>query len=170
MSATIPTAPTMNELKEDKGLLVASVRESDGAVKIESFPIGQDNILTREEAIAKGCPILKPTSTKKIGIWCSGIGKRFAEYVVVSTAKEIEKFRKSAERQNEEDRKKVWVNILRELNRYTDAELNAHYEVSSKEWRDWCNDAMLFYAYNSVIFKKGIPCFELPKEELAKAH
>jgi len=170
MSATIPTAPSISELKEDKGLLVVSQRSSDDAVKIETFPIGQDNILTCEEAIAQGCPIMKPTSTKKIGVWCSGIGKRFAEYVVVSTPKEITSSRKRAEKQTEEERKRIWVSILRELNRYTDAELNAHYEASSQEWRNWCNDAVLFYAYNAVIFKKGVPCFELPKEKIAEAH
>jgi len=159
---TIPTP-----LKEDKNVWVISI---DDAVKTESFPIGQDNILTPDEAIAQGCPIMKHTSNKKIGIWCGGIGKRFAEYVVVSTPNEIEHSRKMAEEQTEEDRNRVWVGILRELNRYTDAELKAHYEVMSEEWREWCDNAMLFYAYNSVIYKKGISCFEQSKQEIENAH
>jgi hypothetical protein len=156
------------EMKPDAGVVIASVCESDGAVKIESFPLGK-NVLTPDEAREQGLPIIKPNSKKKIGIWCGGIGTRFNEYSIISTAKEITGMIKNAEKQNEAERKHIWVSILRELNRYTDEELNAHYEATDQAWRDWCNDAVLFYAYNAVIFKKGIPSMELTTADKARA-
>ena len=160
---------SMPELKPDAGIVVASRRESDGAVKIESFPVGK-NVLTPEEAVEQGLPIIKPTSTKKIGVWCGGISTRFKDYIVITSAKEITQSIKNGEKLDEQERKRIWVSILRELNRYTDEELNAHYEATDQEWRDWCNDAVLFYAYNAIIFKKGIPSVELSTEQKKTAH
>ena len=147
------------EMKPDAGI-VATVRKRDGAVKIESFLTGNPNVLTQEEVKEQGLPTVKPNSTEEIYIWCGGISNRFKEYSVVSTAKEITGVIKSVEKQDEKERKHTWVSILRELTRYTDEELNAHYEAHDQAWGDWCNDAVLFYAYNAVIFKKGIPCRE----------
>jgi hypothetical protein len=159
---------TTPEMKPDAGILVASVRESDGAVKIESFPISE-NVLTPQEAVEQGLHIIKPTSTKKIGVWCGGIAERFKEYSIISSAKEITGMIKNAEKLEEKERKHIWVSILRELHKHTDEQLNAHYEAQSQEWRDWCNDAVLFYAYNAVIFKKGIPSMELTTADKARA-
>jgi len=156
-------------MNTDAGIIAVSVRESDGAVKIESFPTGNPNILSVCEAQSQGLPIIKPTSSKKIGVWCGGIGTRFKEYIILSTAKEITAQIKSAEKLGEQDRKRIYVSVLRNLNKYTNEELHAHYEATNQEWRDWCNDAILFYAYNAVIFKKGIPSVELSKADKARA-
>jgi hypothetical protein len=156
-------------MNPDARIAVASVRESDGAVKIESFSTGNPNILSVCEAQAQGLPIIKPTSSKQIGVWCGGIGTRFKEYIILSTAKEITAQIKSAEKLGEQDRKRIYICVLRNLNKYTDEELNAHYEATDQVWRDWCNDAILFYAYNAVIFKKGIPSMELSKADKARA-
>ena len=155
-------------MKPDAGI-VATVRERDGAVKIESFLTGNPNVLTLKKAKKQGLLTVKPNSTKEIGIWCGGISNRFKEYSVISTAKEITGVIKSVEKQDEKERKHTWVSILRELSRYTDEELNAHYEATDQAWRDWCSDAVLFYAYNAVIFKKGIPSMELTTADSARA-
>jgi len=127
-------------------------------------------LLTPEEAVEQGLPIIKPTSTKKIGIWCGGISTRFKEYIIMTTAKQVHQAVKTSKKLDEQQRKRIWVNILRELTKYTDEELHAHYEATDQEWRNWCDDAILFYAYNSIIFNKGIPSVELSAEQKTSAH
>jgi hypothetical protein len=127
-------------------------------------------LLTPEEAVEQGLPIINPTSTKKIGILCGGISTRFKEYIIMTTAKQITQAVKNGEKRDEQQRKRIWVSILRELTKYTDEELHAHYEATDQEWRNWCDDAVLFYAYNTIIFKKGIPSVELSAEQKKRAH
>ena len=79
------------EMKPDSGILAVSRRESDGAVKIESFPVGNPNVLTPAEAVEQGLPIIKPNSTKKIGIWCGGIGSRFKDYSISLPQRRLQK-------------------------------------------------------------------------------
>jgi hypothetical protein len=155
--------------KPDSGIVIASLNESNGAVGIETFLIGDDNILTPQEAKDKGLKCIKNSSTKEFGILCRGIGERFKDYIIISTPKEVTDLIEQAEEKDEQESRRIWLGIIRELNRYTDEELNAHYEAKDKEWRDWCTDAVLFYAYNAVIFGKGVPAVEITKEQKAKA-
>jgi hypothetical protein len=154
------------EMKPDAGIIVASV--CDEGVKIESFPIGK-NVLTPQEAKEQGLQIIKPTSKKEVAIWCGGISERFKEYSVICCPNQITKTIKIAEKHTEQERKHIWVSIIRQLNIYTNEQLNAHYEAQNNEWRNWCDDVALFYSYNAVIFKKGIPAMELTSADKLRA-
>ena len=155
------------EMKPETKLLAISVRESDGAVELESYPVS--NNLTPQEAHAQGLKIVNPTSTKKIALWGGGIAHRFKEYAFVTTAKEIDDMINKIKKKDEIERKRVWVRVLRELHKYTNEELNANWEASNQAWSDWCCDAAIFFAYNAVIFGKGIPSMEITKNHIAQA-
>ena len=155
------------EMKPDTGLLVASVRESDGAVKLESYPVS--NNLTPQEAHAQGLKFVNPTSTEKIALWGGGIAHRFKGYAIVTTVKEIDDVIHIIEKKDKIESKRIWVAILRNLHKYTDEELNSNWEASNQAWSNWCDDAALFFAYNVVIFGKGIPAMDLPENEVAQA-
>jgi hypothetical protein len=114
-------------------------------------------ILTVEEARAKGMETVDSASTEFIAVVCGGIAERFSDYLVVTTPQEIDKGVYSAKEKSVKEQKRIWVDILRNLTRYTDEELERHERDRTPEWDEWCNDAVLFFAYNHVVFKKGIP-------------
>lgn len=155
------------ELKADTGIVVASLSEE--AVKVEVFPISK-NILTPDEAKEIGLKFIKPKSSKKIAVWCGGISIRFKDYHIVTNSREIESCIEKTKKLDTQAQKGIWLSITRNLHRYTDEELNHHYEETDKQWFDWCNDAVIWYAYNVVLFKKGIPASEVTAEMEESIH
>lgn len=149
----------MSDIKET-GILVVSGDEN--GVSLETFRVSKD-VLSVTEAKEQGLEIVNPNSTDEIGVWCGGISNRFKDYIIVTTSKMVTETIDLVEQKTEQQRKAHWVQITRNLNKYTDAELNHHYDTSSQEWSDWGNDAVLWFAYNSVIFNKGIPAVNIKK-------
>jgi len=46
--------------------------------------------------------------------------------------------------------------------KYTDEQLNKHFNEKNNDWDNWCNDVALFYAYRHVLFPtKPIPIARL---------
>ena len=154
----------MSDNKET-GILVVSGDEN--GVSVETFRVSKD-ILSVAEAEEQGLSIVNPYSNDAIGVWCGGISNRFKDYIIVTTSKQITEYIELVEKKTEKDRKLAWVQITRNLNKYSDDELNHHYETSSQEWSDWGDDAVLFFAFNSVIFNKGIPAVNINAEQLSK--
>jgi hypothetical protein len=131
---------------------------------------GFTKLLTLEEANAKGMETLDSASTEKIAVVCGGIAERFNDYLVVTTPKEIDDMVNEAEELSVKEQKMNWVLLLRSLTQYTNEELERHERDRTPEWSDWCNDAVLFFAYNAVVFKKGIPAINnLTPEQKAGA-
>jgi hypothetical protein len=155
------------ELKPDNSILVVSGNDTRREVKVESFPIGT-NLLTPQEAREQGLSLPKK-SKKEVAVWCGGIASCFNEYRIMTSTEVIEKTIKNAEKSCEAERKRIWVSITRQLHKHTAEQLNAHYERNSQEWRDWCDDCVLWYAYNAILFKKGIPVMEMSAEDKARA-
>jgi hypothetical protein len=155
--------------KPDAGIIVLSGNmEETNQVKVEKFPMSK-NILTPEEAFNQGLSTILPNSKKRIAVWAGGISKRFEEYCVQTTPKEITDATIKAEEKDNVLQKQIWVQLLRNLHKYTDAELNDNWNKANQNWRDWCNDVVLYFAYNSIIFGKGIPAMELTKTDIARA-
>jgi len=118
---------------------------------------GFTKLLTPDEARARGMETVDSASTEKIAVVCGGIAERFSEYLVVTTPKEIDEAVNKAEGKSVPLQKRIWVSVLRSLTQYTNEELERHERERGLEWDNWCNDAVLFFAYNAVVFKKGIP-------------
>ena len=85
------------------------------------------------------------------------ITDRLKHFFVKTTKKEIDDNIKSALKENNEERKKMYASVCREVLKYTSAQLGKHCENNTNEWRDWCNDLLLFFVYNCVVFGKAIP-------------
>jgi hypothetical protein len=49
------------------------------------------------------------------------------------------------------------MGTLRNLTKYSEEELNAEYELKSQKWRDFCDDALLFYVARLLLMGKEIP-------------
>ena len=158
------------EMKPDNTLLVVSASKINGETKVELFPVNTTNLLTPQEAKDKGLALKgKPSKKKNVAVWCGLIASRFNEYQVITSTAEINDAIKTAEKSCEAERKRMWVSITRQLHKHSDEELNAHYERGSKEWRDWCADSVLWFAYNAVLFKKGVPIVEMNAQDKARA-
>ena len=62
-----------------------------------------------------------------------------------------------AYRKTTPQRRRKWKAVLYNLLQYTDEELALHRERQTQEWENWCNNVVLFYAYNNIIFKEKAP-------------
>ncbi len=108
---------------------------------------------------------LKKISKRKHALVCGDINKRFKEYAVITSDKEVKDTLKECEKEPIEAVKFRFKLIYQSLMKYTDKELNEHYEKKDQEWQDWCNDVVLFYTHRFVIFNGRllIPLIELPE-------
>lgn len=108
---------------------------------------------------------IKKLKKQKHALICTDINKRFKEYAVITSDKEVKDTVKECEKEPIEVVKFRFKLIYKSLMKYTDRELNQHFEAKDQEWQDWCNDVVLFYAHRFVIFEGRllIPLMELPE-------
>lgn len=85
------------------------------------------------------------------------INPKYKEYLILTNSKQINEQIERCESRPVAENKRIWLSILRNLNQYTPDELNRHYELCDRAWKNWCDDAVLWYCYNAVVFNKGIP-------------
>lgn len=106
----------------------------------------------------------KKISKRKHALTCGDINKRFKEYAVITSDKEVKESIKECQKEPIEMVKHRFKLIYHSLTQYTDKELNEHFEAKDQKWQDWCNDVVLFYAHRYVLFdgKLFIPIMELP--------
>ena len=101
-----------------------------------------------------------------IYLTCNDIHPRFKEYCVQTTHKEIMECFAGAEKSSLEERKKIFRSVYVELTKYTEPELNQHYESKTQKWTDWCNDVALFYMYRRLLFETAyIPIVDNPEKK-----
>ena len=50
--------------------------------------------------------------------------------------------------------------IYKNIERYSEFELNDIFEKNSNEWIDWCNDCILYYCFNKKLNNVTIPIME----------
>jgi hypothetical protein len=95
-------------------------------------------------------------SSEKLVVACKYINERFKEYFVQTTHAEI-KAQIDILIADEAKARAVYVGTLENLNKWTDEELNTHYELKNQDWNNFCNDAVLFYCARFVLMKQEIP-------------
>ena len=147
--------------------------EGNGVFKVESFSIKQPLSLKTVDEVKSDSSLQIPSlkEQQKLAFCCRGINPRFKDYIVaLSNKKHFDEMVEKAKTESIEQKKYVYVSVLRLLNQYTDAELNAHYESCSKEWGDWCSDVSIFYAYNIALFNRAVPVIILDDEELKRTY
>ncbi len=119
---------------------------------------------------------------KILMVSCEKIHKRFNEYIIKTTHKEITDIRKNLLREIKDDDLNNWNKdnniknlyhkksnikqiekrfnkIYDNIMKYTDYELNEIYEKQNNKWFDWCNDVIIYYVYNNVLNNQVIPVF-----------
>jgi len=135
-----------------------------------AFEGGLAGLITPKQARARGFEMLSPTHTEPIGLMCGGISPRFKDILIITYPPDLEDCRNEAMKKSETERRRIWKEVIRNLLRYTDEELDRHREQTTREWKDWCDDVAIFYAYNNLIFGKGVPAIlDLLPEQIAEA-
>ena len=124
------------------------------------------DILSVEEAHKKGHQILNRENRlnpndKNIAVCCDLIAPKFKEFYVATSIIEIEETIEDIKTYPLEQIKIIWVNVLRNIMRYDADELRNLYQQQNEEWFNLCNEVVLWYCYNAILFKKGIPVVEL---------
>lgn len=100
---------------------------------------------------------------------CRDINERFRDYCVQTSHKEIMEGFELAQKDDLETRKGVFRSVYGALTKYTDEELNAHWENDTQEWKNWCNDVALFYVYRRLLFETAyIPIVDQPNPDKVK--
>lgn len=125
-----------------------------------------DKILSVEEAVANSLTILNENThsnpkEKNVAVCCELIAPKFKNFVVKTSIAEITELVEEVKTYSSEEVRNCWLSVLRSLMKYSTDELIKLYNKQNDEWFDFCNDAVLWFCYNSVLFKKGIPVIEL---------
>jgi uncharacterized protein with NAD-binding domain and iron-sulfur cluster len=106
----------------------------------------------------------------KVFIKGETISKRFKEYIVGTTHKEI---MESLDKEwTETKRELVGMTIVcyKNIVQYSDEELNNMYVQKNQKWTNWCNDVVLFHIYRKKIDPNYlIPIVDLQKTAEAKS-
>jgi len=121
-----------------------------------------NNILSVEEAYTKGHQIVNRENypnpnDKNVAVCCDLIAPKFKEFYVATSVIEIEETIQDIETYPLEQLKIIWLNVLRNIMKYNVDDLRNLYQQQNDEWFNFCNDVVLWYCYNAVLFKKGVP-------------
>jgi len=94
-------------------------------------------------------------SDTKMIVTCKGIDKRFEEYAVATTDKEIRTQLNNLVK-NEEN--KQLMNKIYNCNvKFSEEDLQNHYKAKDQIWQDWCGDVVLYHVFNYVLNNVKIP-------------
>jgi len=124
-----------------------------------------NKILSVEQAIANGNAILNENNhnnpkEQNVAVCCEMIAPKFKDFMVKTSVAEITDMVEKIETLSLEEVRNIWLLVLRNLMKYSTDELIKLYNKQNQEWFDFCNDAVLWFCYNAVLFKKGIPVVE----------
>jgi len=113
-------------------------------------------------------------SNQVVLVSCNNINKRFKEYAVETTHKEIMDTINYVESELKKDKREIWIKqrndkllfkklshrkmlenqfnqITYNVNKYSDEQMNDNYEKKNQAFKDWCDDAVLYHCYNKVL-------------------
>ena len=100
----------------------------------------------------------KDLKLQEITLCCAVIDERFSEYYVITNKNKFEKLINDASDESRENKILMFKILHENINKYTDEQLNKHFNEKNNDWDNWCNDVALFYAYRHVLFPtKPIP-------------
>ncbi len=94
---------------------------------------------------------------KVIAVTCGGISPKLEVYGVQTTHAEVMKMIDFCKNNSLDQQKRVFRMCLYNLVKYSESELNDHYNRKSQEWYDFCDDVLIFYTTRLVLMKKEIP-------------
>lgn len=58
----------------------------------------------------------------------------------------------------------LFASSLRNLTQWSNEELHNHWKIQNQEWKDFCEDVIIFYTARAVLMEKPIP-IELRSQE-----
>ena len=133
-------------------------------------PEGENNfkILSNSEVLEQNLKV--PNDNMLVCIQGGSVAKRFKDYCVTTTPACLQGHIEFVRSLPPIKRKHFFAAILRSLHRWTDAELNDHFERITEDWQNWCDDVALYFACNAVLFDKGIPCCQVTDEAASTIH
>lgn len=88
---------------------------------------------------------------------CIDIHPKLASYGVQTTHSEVMDLIATSKADSIENTKRIYVGSLRNLVRWSESELNMHYQKKNQHWINFCNDVILFYVARHILLKKEIP-------------
>ena len=94
-------------------------------------------------------------------VTCQGISDRFKAYAVLTTDDQIKELLDIYEHCIRKVTAQAYRKCFVELTKYTDDDLEFHYQLCDNVWKNWCNDVVIFYAMRYVLFNTLIPISEL---------
>jgi hypothetical protein len=98
---------------------------------------------------------------------CGEIHPRFEKYNVKTTDEDITNIRNRALNTEKKELGLAWGSCFRELAKWSEEALYKIYEENNKDWENWCDDAVLFYCYRSVLFPdKLIPIQPVTEQQV----
>jgi len=103
---------------------------------------------------------IKPT--KKFVIDCGDISPKYCNYFINVSKKDIIDGIKRTEKSSMMEIKIVFGSCLKEILKYEQSILHQHYMDKTEDWKNWCNDIVIYYICRKKIFGKPIPisCFD----------
>jgi hypothetical protein len=95
---------------------------------------------------------------------CSDIKPEFKYFLIETTPNKIMECWSGFGENTPKEIMAVYVGSYNFLRTYNKEKLIEMYNEKSKNWSNWCDDVMLFYATRNILFGQKIPVIkELPK-------
>jgi len=105
-----------------------------------------DDLLTVENVISS-----------KFVLTCGEIHPRFKSYAIQTTDKEIKECIKSQKDDRKEKIIRLSLSCYAALTQFTDEDLHQHFLSNNQDWKNWCNDVLIFLVVRFLLFDKPIP-------------
>lgn len=106
---------------------------------------------------------LTTTPPANFAVKVGEINKLFLEYLVITNTKTIETAIESLSKNSKFKNNSIINSIYFQLCKYNPKVLNSIYIRKNKQWDDWCNDAVLFFACRFVMDGIPIPVIDISK-------
>jgi hypothetical protein len=102
------------------------------------------------------------TDEKECVVVCKEIDERFKEYFIKTEHKEIEKLVEMMMAKDRNEQYRIFASSYKMLTKYDDKTLDGHYTNDTQQWRNWCDDVVIFYSVRLVLLKKLVPIVPMP--------
>jgi hypothetical protein len=88
---------------------------------------------------------------------CSEIKEEFKCFLIETTINKLTKNHKGVADDSFEDVMAIYIGSSSFLQRYTKEKLVELHNRDDANWKNWCDDVMLFYISRNILFNKPIP-------------
>jgi hypothetical protein len=101
---------------------------------------------------------------KNLEICCGDISPKFNNYYINVSEEDIINTIKKIETSPINDVKTVFASCLREILKYEPSTIHELYANQRQEWKNWCDDIVIYFACRKKIFGKKIPIASFDEE------